>query len=956
MKKIITLFLISFTYHLSFSQVDTTFIYNENMPYGTLDLRISKTATRYYYLQEDVTFSYRESAPGVRTNTYFDMTSWDSKAYGQGNLREKNGAADAFVMNYRLLKPVGYDANYAKGYPLIIMFHGAGERANCWDNTCYHSNRAYSPATNDPPAPTDASSKLLNNDHNLLHGGKIYLDAVNLAGNKRPDDPSLANRAFPGFVLFPQTLNGWTGSQVQDALRIIRILVKKYNIDEDRIYVNGLSLGGYAAYEAMKRAPWMFAAAITMSAVNDAGITSRDLQSTITHIPNWTFQGGLDKEPTPDRTRRYVKLFKDAGAIVKLTEYPDLGHTTWNRAYNEPDFFKWMLGVNKASIHVFAGTPSICSDEGLKLQLPEGFKAYQWQMNGQIINGANQATFIAKASAKYRARFSRVENPTEADWNEWSPEVNVTVQPNPPVAEIRQVGTVMLKDLNGGNQARLESVGEFAHYYWYKNGTLLNLPGDQDDTVRYLNVTSTMGNGAYTLVVANYDNCNSAPTAAKNVFFNDQAPMTISAPTNFNGQSSSPSQINLQWTDNAQDEIGYEIWRRRRTGDNQFSTWEMVTLTAANTTSYSNTGLLPSSVYQYKTRAVSNTARSQYAPSANDVLQISTAADTQAPQAPLNLKSKRLSLETFQLMWSPAQDNAGIGNYIISINDQTIKTQSADTTFSLNDLEINGVYKVQVAAVDLGGNEGTKSNTITIYNGITGLFYGHSAGYWANLDSINWAKPEYTGFVDNFTLSPKTQDDYFSFRFDGFLFITTPGSYQFRTSSDDGSRLSINKNIIVKNDGVHDLKTVESKAITLSEGPQRITVDFFDYIETDTLIVEYKGPDTNNQWALIPSAALKSGLVVGTEPDVPVPFVANVFPNPTVQSNINLQIDTRHTGLIDITLIDPIGREVFSNQYSMDQGSTQLQIAPEQNLKQGMYLIRVKQGDYIKQHKVIIRE
>lgn len=957
MKKFTLLVLICFAaYHSCFSQVDTTFIYNENTPYGTLDLRIAKSATRYYYLQEDVTFSFRESSPGVKANTFFDMTSWDSKPYAEGNLREKIGETENFVMNYRLLKPVGYDPNYKKGYPLIIMFHGAGERANCWDNTCYHSNRSYSPLTNNPPAPTSATSKLLNNDHNLLHGGKVYLDAVNLAGNKKPDDPTLPARAFPGFVVFPQALNGWTGTTVQDALRIVRLLVKKYNIDEDRIYVNALSLGGHGAYNAMKRAPWMFAAAITMSAVNDAEISLKNLQSTVAHIPHWTFQGGLDKEPTPDRTKRYVKIFRDAGAVMKYTEYPDLGHTTWNRAYNEPEFFTWMMGVNRASIHVFAGSPSICNDEGLKLQLPEGFRAYQWEMNGQIINGANQATYTAKVSARYRARFSRVANPTEADWNEWSPEVNVNVQPSPPAAEIKQVGTVLLRDLNGGNEARLEAVGEFAHYYWYKNGTLLDLPGDADDTIRFINLKATDGNGAYSLAIANFDNCISAQTAAKNVVFNDQAPVTLGAPTDFRGQGASPSVINLQWNDNAQDEIGYEIWMRRKVGENQFSSWEMVTLTAANATTFANSNLIPSSVYQYKIRAVGSAARSEYTPSGTGVLEVTTAADTEAPAAPLNLKSQRLSIETVQLMWEPSADNSAISKYIITIDGNTIETQSADTLYKLNNLEINKIYSVQVAAVDLAGNRSANSSSLSVYTGITGLFYQHSAGFWTTLNGIDWSQPEYTGFVQNFTLSPKTQDDYFNFRFDGYLYITTPGNYQFRTSSNDGSRLRLNNKLLVDNDGIHDLKTVESESVTLAEGAQRITVDFFDYMELDTLYVEYKGPDTNNEWSEIPAAALKSGLIVSNEPDVAAPFMASVFPNPTEQSNINVVIESRFATPVNVQLIDAMGRLVFSDQFDVNQSSNEFQISPTEHLKQGMYIIRIKQGDYIKQQKVIIKE
>src|SRR5690348_1932735 len=89
----------------SFGQVDTTFIYNASTPFGILDIRLAKSATRYYYLQENKTFSFRESAPGVKTDTYRDMTSWNSTPYTQGNLREKNGSLDNFVLNYRLLFP-----------------------------------------------------------------------------------------------------------------------------------------------------------------------------------------------------------------------------------------------------------------------------------------------------------------------------------------------------------------------------------------------------------------------------------------------------------------------------------------------------------------------------------------------------------------------------------------------------------------------------------------------------------------------------------------------------------------------------------------------------------------------------------------------------------------------------------------------------------------------------------
>ena len=91
----------------SYGQVKSNYQYNTSMPYGTLDIRTNISSTNYYYLQEDRTYSFRENSPGVRTNTYLDMTGWDSSPYNEGHLRHKVGSADDFVMNYRLLMPNG---------------------------------------------------------------------------------------------------------------------------------------------------------------------------------------------------------------------------------------------------------------------------------------------------------------------------------------------------------------------------------------------------------------------------------------------------------------------------------------------------------------------------------------------------------------------------------------------------------------------------------------------------------------------------------------------------------------------------------------------------------------------------------------------------------------------------------------------------------------------------------
>lgn len=400
------------------------------MPYGTLDLRTKITSTNYYYLEENKTFSFRESVPGVKTNTFRDLTSWDSSPYGEGNLRWKNGSSDKFVMNYRLLKPNNYQSTYTEGYPLIVILHGAVERGNCYYKNCYHSNSLYDPNVNSPVAPKTIDHKLLNNDHHVSIGGKQHLDSRTLAGTKLPNDPALPAKAFQGFVVMPQMMNIWDSLNVQDVVRIVRLLTEKYNIDQNRIYIHGLSIGGFGVYQAIKRAPWLFAAALPMSAVHEAGfIFKHSQQSKVVHMPLWIFQGGTDTAPSKTFTDGVVAKFVAAGGTPRYTVYSTLGHIVWNKAYGEADFFSWIKSKNKANLHAYKGIITIVKSKSQypKLMLAEGFLAYQWEKNGVVISTAKSNTYTANTPGTYRARFSRLSTaPASAQWNRWSDPVTVT--------------------------------------------------------------------------------------------------------------------------------------------------------------------------------------------------------------------------------------------------------------------------------------------------------------------------------------------------------------------------------------------------------------------------------------------------------------------------------------------------------------------------------------------------
>ena len=960
-RKFTGFFLLFFLINIvSYSQVDTLFIHNTNTPFGHLDIRIAESPTNYYYLQEGQTFSFRESSPGVRTNTFLDMTSyWDSSPYEQGNLRKKTDDGDYFLMNYRVLKPVDYNSTFEPGYPIIILMHGYGERGNCDDELCYHADRSWIPAKNIPPAPTDSQLELLNNDHNLLHGGLRHLSAVQRAKGKLPGDATLDEKSFPGFVLFPQNLNGWDQFAVQDAIRILRLIIKKYNVDPDRVYIEGLSNGGHGMYEAIKRAPWLFASAIGMSAIDDGFINAQGMAPAVAHIPLWLFQGGFDIGPSPGKTQRYIQQFRSAGADVRYSLYPELGHGTWNKAFNEPDFFTWMLGQNKSDIHSFGNSSFICSDQGTRLELASGFKAYQWQYNGQIIAGADSAVFYAKNPGTYRARFSRVANPTEAQWNQWSKPLALTVA-SPPQANIEQIGTALLNDLNGYENARLQSQTVHAQYYWYKDGKLLDLPGTEDDTMRLATFRPTYGNGAYTLVVSDYG-CFSAPSAPKYVFFGDSAPLNINPPTGFQGVSVSPSENTLTWKDASTNEGGFEIWRRRKLNGTSYSPWQMVGLTSANATTFDDSTAEPTVNYQYKIRAVSNTGRSTYTPAGvEEGVVVETVVDTEAPKAPTELRATARGVQRLLLTWKPSTDNTRIREYIVTYNGETVSTNAPDTSFVLTGLPLNTRYQITVKGVDLSRNTSPESNAVEATTYFSGLYYEHTTGAWTDLDSVNWDFVEFNGKVGIFTLSPRTQDDYYNFSFDGYLLITQAGNYQFRTSSSDGSRLYIDNNLLVDNDGIHEFQTATSTVRSLTQGPHRIYVQYFEYTETDSLAVEYKGPDTGNEWVVIPRDVLKSDESVVTaigDPDngPEDSFIVSVYPNPTDQDNINVVVETVMPTPVRIRLLDPMGRNLFESTFAPDEIARGVKLAPIGVMNTGLYVITVEQGNLLVREKVIVK-
>ncbi len=117
---------------------------------------------------------------------------------------------------------------------------------------------------------------------------------------------------------------------LQTALELLFMIQEKYSIDPDRVYITGISMGGFATWEAMIRHPRNFAAAVPVCGGGDVSFADR-----ITHIPVWAFHGADDPVVPVKCGRLMIETLEQAGGNPRYTEYPGVGHNSWDRAYAE---------------------------------------------------------------------------------------------------------------------------------------------------------------------------------------------------------------------------------------------------------------------------------------------------------------------------------------------------------------------------------------------------------------------------------------------------------------------------------------------------------------------------------------------------------------------------------------------------------------------------------------------
>ncbi len=146
---------------------------------------------------------------------------------------------------------------------------------------------------------------------------------------------------FPFIAIFPQSQKGGWGANGAEGKRAVAILEeveKDYKTDKKRVYLTGLSMGGFGTWSLAVAHPTRWAAIAPICGGGDPKAAEK-----IKNLPCWCFHGDADTAVKVDLSRAMIKALKAAGGEPRYDEYPKVGHNSWDRAYGNAELYTWFL-------------------------------------------------------------------------------------------------------------------------------------------------------------------------------------------------------------------------------------------------------------------------------------------------------------------------------------------------------------------------------------------------------------------------------------------------------------------------------------------------------------------------------------------------------------------------------------------------------------------------------------
>lgn len=241
---------------------------------------------------------------------------------------------EGMTLPYRLLSPSKVDEG--ERYPLVLFLHGYGERgAENWRQLIHGGTTFASPelrqrypayvvAPQCPDGTEPGTVSVQPEDPPGTEAQRVWTWRL-----KRGDSPAIELDRSPTH-------------QLTAVMRLVDALCAEFPVDRDRLYVGGLSMGGYATWELVTREPQRWAAALPICGAGDPTHAAR-----LSGLPVWVVHGDADSAIPVERSREMVAALRAAGGRVVYSELPGVDHDSWTPAFQNRATWDWLFAQRR---------------------------------------------------------------------------------------------------------------------------------------------------------------------------------------------------------------------------------------------------------------------------------------------------------------------------------------------------------------------------------------------------------------------------------------------------------------------------------------------------------------------------------------------------------------------------------------------------------------------------------